>query len=154
MNSTAVFLKIMSNFPNRAGTFFVEREVARSMRNLHRGTFMQDTIQCPNCGHEIAVSETLTAQIHQHLRQEFDAESRRKDNDIANRADELRQREQNLEASRQAMEQEITARLAQEESQLIQRAQVKAKESLALEFGDLQSQLAEAQQKLGDCAAG
>jgi hypothetical protein len=132
--------KILSNFPNRAGTFFAERGC--SIRaDPHRGIPMQGTIQCPSCGCEIAVSETLTAQINHHLRQEFDAESRRKDNDIAKRVDEIRQREQILEASRQAMEQEIIARVGQERNHLLQEAQANAKKSVSIEMHDLQEQL-------------
>jgi len=102
---------------------------------------MQDTIHCPSCGCEIAVSETLTAQITQHLRQELDVESRRKESDIAIRVDELQKREQNLEVSRQAMENEIVARVALERSQLLEEAKANAKESVSIEMHDLEEQL-------------
>lgn len=102
---------------------------------------MQDTIQCPSCGCEIAVSETLTAQITQRLRQDFDAESRRRDSDIAKRVEEIRQREQLLESSRQAMDQEIIDRVAQERNNLLQEAQAYAKQSVSLEMHDLEEQL-------------
>ena len=102
---------------------------------------MQDTIQCPSCGCEIAVSETLTAQITQHLRQDFDAEARRKDSNIATRVEEIRQREQLLDTSRQAMEQEIITRIAQERKNLLQEAQANAKQSVAIEVHDLEEQL-------------
>ena len=102
-----------------------------------------DTLLCPNCGTAIEVSTALSAQLREHLRKEYEIEVRRKEADIARRAEALCEQEQ-------ALEQEITRRLAQEEPQLIQQAQLKAKESLAVEFGDLQNQLVETKQKLGD----
>ncbi len=75
---------------------------------------MADTLLCPKCGLEIEVSTTLSAQLRDHLRKEYEGEAQRN------------------------------------EAQLIQQAQLKAKESLAREFGDLESQLAETKQKLGD----
>ena len=110
---------------------------------------MIDTLLCPNCGTEIEVSTVLSAQLREHLRKEYEIEVRRKEADIAKRGDALGEQERVLAHQQQTLEQEITRRLAQEESQLLQQAQVKAKESLALEFGDLQSQLDETKQKLG-----
>ncbi len=51
---------------------------------------MADIIICPSCGSEIAVSETLTAQIRQHLRLEFDKQARRKDEDVEKRLEDIR----------------------------------------------------------------
>ena len=111
---------------------------------------MQDIIYCPSCGCEITVSETLTAQIRHNVRQELDAEVRRKDCDLAKRLDELRHREKALENSRTAMEQEIAGRVAHEQSRLAQEAKVKAQESVAGELRDIQEQLATAKTQLTD----
>ena len=85
----------------------------------------------------------ISAQLREHLRRELEIDVRRQEADIAKRAESLRDQEQSLE-------QEISRRLAQQEAQLIQQAQLKAKESLAVEFGDLQNQLIETKQKLGN----
>src|SRR6266436_630812 len=102
---------------------------------------MTDTIICPRCGSEIAVSETLAAQIRQHLRLEFDQETRRKDKDLEKRLEDIREQERELEASRASMEQQVSARIAQEQTRLREEARVKAEQSVALEIGDLQGQL-------------
>jgi hypothetical protein len=109
---------------------------------------MMDTIICPSCGAEIAVSETLATQIRQHLRLEFDLEARRRDRDIQNRLEEIRQKERELEASRESLEHQVSARIAQEQTRLMEAARVKVEQSSALEFQDLERQLADANNKI------
>jgi hypothetical protein len=109
---------------------------------------MTDTILCPSCGSEIAVSETLAAQIRQHLRLEFDQETRRKDKDLEKRLEDIRQQEGEIEASRESMEQEVSSRVAQEQTRLAKEARVKAEQCVALEIRDLEGQLTEAKDKI------
>lgn len=109
---------------------------------------MTDTIVCPSCGSEIAVSETLAAQIRQHLRLEFDQEAKRKDKDLEKRLEDIRQQEQELKASRESMELEVSARILKEQTRLAEEARVKAEESVTLEMRDLQGQLNEARDKI------
>jgi hypothetical protein len=111
---------------------------------------MQDLIHCPSCGCEITVSETLTAQIRQNLRQELDTEVKRKDSDLAKRSDELRHREKALEESHAAIEKEVAGRVAHEQHRLAQEAKVKAQESVAAELRDIQEQLTKARTQLTD----
>jgi hypothetical protein len=111
---------------------------------------MTDTIVCPSCGSEIAVSATLATQIRQHLRQEFDREARLKDHDLARRLEAIQQQALQLEASRQSIEQEVSSRVAQEQSRLAQEAQAKAHESVALEIQDLEERLTQATDKIAE----
>ena len=111
---------------------------------------MQDIIHCPSCGREITVSETLTAQIRQHLREELDAEVKKKDGDLARRVDELRHREKTLEEARGAVEKEIADRVAQERNRLAQEAKAQAQESATAELHNLQEQLSAARTQLMD----
>ena len=109
---------------------------------------MTDTIICPNCGSEIPVSETLTVQIRQHLRRELDQEQKQKEANLAERLEGIRQKELQLETSRLALEQEVSTRVAKEQTHLAEEARTKAMESVALEVADLEAQLSEAQDKL------
>jgi hypothetical protein len=109
---------------------------------------MTDKIICPGCGCEIAVSETLAAQIRQHLRQELDEEARRRDHDLAKRLQDIREQERRLGAARQSIDDEVATRVAKAQSRLAEEALAKARESLALEIGDLQGQLTEAREKV------
>jgi hypothetical protein len=84
-----------------------------------------ETLLCPKCGTHIEVATALAAQLRKDI-----------EGDIA-------KREANLEH-------EVARRLSTEKTQLQQHADAKAKETLAVEFGDLQTQLAETKTKLGE----
>lgn len=109
---------------------------------------MTDTIICPSCGSEIAVSATLATQIRQNLRLEFDQAARRKDKDLEKRLEDLRQQEREIKASRESMEQEVSNRIAQEQGRLMEEARIKAEQSAALEIAHLEGELTEARDKI------
>src|SRR5882724_8059647 len=111
---------------------------------------MADSLLCPKCGCQIEVSTVLASQIREHLQREHDAESRRRDADASEREKKLREREQALEGRRNDLEIELARRVTEEKTQLFKQAEVKAKESLAVEFGDMQNELAEMKRKLDD----
>lgn len=111
---------------------------------------MTDTIRCPNCKVEIEVSAVLADQLRGQLRKEFEAQARRKDEEVTKREGNLRTREQALEASRQSLEQQLAERLAQEQPRLLLEAETKAKAAIALEVHDLTDQLTQAKTKLGE----
>jgi hypothetical protein len=85
-----------------------------------------DTIDCPNCGHAIPVTEVLSHQIAERARAESTAE-------IAE-----------LQSLLARKEQEAKARLATEIKKAEQLAREKASASVNLEIQDLKNQLAEA----------
>src|SRR5438067_727007 len=109
---------------------------------------MADSLLCPKCGSQIEVSTVLASQIRDHLRREYEAESRRKDAAVGERENKLWEREQALDAQQNNLEIEVARRLSEEKMQLFKQAEVKAKESLAVEFGDLQNENAEMKRKL------
>jgi hypothetical protein len=109
---------------------------------------MSDRITCPSCGFEIAVSETLAAQIRQQLRQEIDVETQRKSTELAKRQDTVRQKEELLEAARLSLEQDVANRVAQAQERLLHEAEIKANQAVSLEIQDLEEQLATAKGRL------
>jgi len=110
---------------------------------------MSQSILCPNCRFQIEVSDALSTQLREQLRKEFEAEARRKELALAKQEEALHQREQALEASRCSMDNELSARLVQEQERLQMEAKIKAEEMIALDLQDLRAQLAEAGEKLG-----
>jgi len=114
---------------------------------------MAQSIVCPNCRFEIEVSDALSTQLRQQLRSEFEAEGRRKENDFLRREEGLRHRQQELDASRQSLEQEVVNRVAQERSHILQEAENHARETLCAEINDLQAQITDGKQKLADAQA-
>lgn len=109
---------------------------------------MPDTIICPNCKYEIEVTEVLSSQLRDQLRKEYEAELRRKEQDFAAKAEEIRQRELALQKSRESLEVELQTRLSQERARVAQEALLKAREAVALELSERDAALSEAKAKL------
>jgi len=59
----------------------------------------EQTIRCPKCGHEIPLTEAFTHQIEERLREQFEADSKRKEKEYAVA---LKAKEQELEAALKA----------------------------------------------------
>lgn len=109
---------------------------------------MPDTIICPKCKYEIEVTEVLSSQLRDQLRKEYEAEARKKDQEFQAKAEDLRRREQAVEASKQAVDAEVQTRLAKERAKVDQDAMTKAKEAVAVEIRDKDLQLSQAKTKL------
>ena len=108
---------------------------------------MSNLLMCPNCNHEIEVSAVLAAQLREQLRKEYEADARRKDTELNKREESLCQQEHDIQLRGEALEQEVQKRLTEEKAHLLQEAEDKAKESLALQIDDLREQLTEANEK-------
>lgn len=82
------------------------------------------TIICPYCNKKILLSKALTGQIEEKLRQDFEAEAKKREKDIE------RKYEEKFAAERK-------------------RAEKKARESLAVELAELRQQVSEKDEELG-----
>lgn len=109
---------------------------------------MPNTIICPNCQTEIEVSKALASQVRDELRKDYEAEARRREQELAAREGSLKQREAAVATAKQAVDHEVAARLGKEREHLSQEAMAKARESVTLELKDKDQELAEAKAKL------
>ncbi|MCA9078081.1 MAG: DUF2130 domain-containing protein [Planctomycetaceae bacterium] len=116
---------------------------------------MSDTIICPNCQVDIEVTEAISAQLRAQLKQQFDAETRKRDSEFAQREaaltesrKELLKAQQELEQSREAIDEQVSTRLAEERKRIAAEALAKAQESVGTELKDAQAQLGDLKQKL------
>ncbi len=91
-------------------------------------------ITCARCGNEIPLTEAITRQIEDRLRQNFDAEARAKE----------KQFEQTLALKEESLRQE----LAQERVKITREAKKRAQDEVSLEFADMKEQLAEQSENL------
>lgn len=107
-----------------------------------------DTIICPNCKAEVEVTEVLAAQLRADIQRQFDAEKLKQNELVAKQEADLRKRETALTAAQQSIDAEVQQRLIAERGKLSEEATKKARESLSLEFQDMQAQLTETQGKL------
>ncbi|MCA9112093.1 MAG: DUF2130 domain-containing protein [Planctomycetaceae bacterium] len=116
---------------------------------------MSDTIICPNCQVNIEVTEAISAQLRAQLKQQFDAETRKRDQEFAQREaslkesrQELLQARHELEQSREAIDEQVASRLAEERKRIAAEALTKAQESIGTELKDAREQLGDLKQKL------
>ena len=99
-----------------------------------------DSIQCPNCGHAIPVSEVLSHQIAERARAELGAEIAKLKSSLARKEQDIKERESNLDEAVKARVATLTAGIEQE-------ARAKARGSVSTEIADLKNQLAETSQQ-------
>jgi len=109
---------------------------------------MSDTIICPNCKTEIEISEALSSQLSEKLRNEFQAEKECHEKEITKRLANLGKREEAIKSSEKAVERQVQVRLIKERQRLEQQAEKKAKEKNALELRDKEAQLQQVNAKL------
>jgi hypothetical protein len=99
-----------------------------------------DSIECPNCGHAIPVSEVLSHQIAERARAESNAEIAKLKNSLVRKEQEIRDRESKVDEA-------VKARVAALTAEIQREAREKARGSVSTEIADLKNQLAEASQQ-------
>jgi hypothetical protein len=109
---------------------------------------VSDSVICPQCQHEIEVTEVLSAQLRGQLQKEFDAQLRRKDSDFEKREREIAKAREEVARAQQDIGRRVSEQLAKERKQLEGDLLVKAREQVAVELRDRDQQLAETSEKL------
>ncbi|HPD47549.1 MAG TPA: DUF2130 domain-containing protein [Anaerohalosphaeraceae bacterium] len=107
-----------------------------------------ETIKCPECGAEIALSEALTGQIEASLKARYEAEAVRKEKELAAQLKVVHEKEKQLEQKREAIEAEVAERLKSEKKKLGEEALVKARAEEAERRKALEGELAQMNEKL------
>src|SRR5947207_11051606 len=93
-----------------------------------------DSIECPNCGHAIPVSEVLSHQIAERARAESSAEIAKLKNSLAHKEQDIQERESKLDEAVKARVTALTAGIERD-------AREKARGSVSTEISDLKNQL-------------
>jgi hypothetical protein len=105
-------------------------------------------LRCPNCNHEIRLTESLAAPLLAETRQRFREQLASKDAEVARKSDELRQQRELLNRERETLDDQVKQRLAAERSQLIAAEGKKAREAAAAELKAKADETAELRQAL------
>ena len=108
------------------------------------------TITCPHCGKEIPLTETLSHQIKEALRKEFELKAREKESALAKREKFLAAEMEKLEDSRKVIDQQVSQKLQAERAKLKQEARKEVEDTIRVELKDLQEQNSEKEKKLAD----
>jgi len=93
----------------------------------------EPTLNCPNCNHEIKLTESLAAPLIEETRRRFQEQLASKDAEVARKTEALRQEREQLEKSREQIEDQIKQRMAAERSQIAALEAKKAREAVAAE---------------------
>jgi hypothetical protein len=99
-----------------------------------------DSIECPNCGHAIPVSEVLSHQIAERARAESSVEIAKLKNSLARKEQEIEERESKVDEA-------VKTRVAALTAEIEREARQKARVSVSTEVADLKNQLAEISQQ-------
>jgi hypothetical protein len=112
------------------------------------GAAHEPTLHCPNCNHEIRLTESLAAPLLEETRQRFQEQLASKDAEVARKSEELRQQQEQLRKDRESVDDQVKQRLAAERSQLVAAEGKKAREAAAAELKAKTDETAELRQAL------
>jgi hypothetical protein len=117
----------------------------------------EPTIVCPNCQIEIKLTESLAAPLLEVTRRSYEQKLARTEAEFAKRQALLNEREDEIAKAREAVDEQVATRLAQELAKLAADEARKAKLAMALEFDqkakenlELQELLAQREVKLAE----
>jgi hypothetical protein len=112
------------------------------------GAAHEPTLTCPNCNHEIRLTESLAAPLLAETRQRFQEQLASKDAEVARKSDELRKQREQLDQERETIDDQVKQRLATERSQVVATEAKKAREAAAAELQAKENEAAELRQML------
>ncbi len=112
-----------------------------SLKATGAGASQEPTLHCPNCNHEIKLTESLAAPLLEETRERFNEQLAAKDAEVARRTEALRKEQDAVAKAREQIEDQVGQRLTAERSQLVATEAKKAREAVA---GHLQAKEAEA----------
>lgn len=98
------------------------------------------TIKCPYCSRDIPLTETLSSQIKEGVRKEFEERARARELELKKREDALTGKSRELDEAKRSIEESLARRLAVEKAKLVESAQKKAKEELLVELKNLKDE--------------
>lgn len=103
------------------------------------------TITCPNCSHEIPLTESLAAPLIAETKRQAEAAAAKKDREIAAREASLREQASALETARASVEATVAEKLTAERQRIVGEEAAKAKQRAAADLEEKAKALAELQ---------
>ncbi len=101
----------------------------------------EQVVVCPNCKHEIKLTEAISAPVVERLRKQFEAEARKKGEELARRERALTARSAEIEKAKESVEAQVAEQLKSERQRVVKEEAKKASDALAAEMTDLRQQL-------------
>ncbi|SFK10462.1 DUF2130 domain-containing protein [Bradyrhizobium sp. Gha] len=107
------------------------------------GASHEATLHCPNCNHEIRLTESLAAPLLAETRQRFQQQLATKDAEMERKTEALRLEREQVAKDREQIEDHIAKRLTAERAQLVVAESKKAREAAAVELQAKEAEVAE-----------
>jgi hypothetical protein len=114
-----------------------------SFKATAAGASHEPTLHCPNCNHEIRLTESLAAPLLAETRQRFQQQLASKDAEIERKIEVLRLEREQLVKDREQIEDQVAKRLTAERAQLVATESKKAREAAAAELQAKEAEAAE-----------
>ncbi|WP_050631508.1 DUF2130 domain-containing protein [Bradyrhizobium viridifuturi] len=107
------------------------------------GASHEPTLHCPNCNHEIRLTESLAAPLLAETRQRFQQQLAGKDAEMERKTEALRLEREQVAKDREQIEDHVAKRLTAERAQLVAAESKKAREAAAAELQAKEAETAE-----------
>jgi hypothetical protein len=114
-----------------------------SFKATAAGASHEPTLHCPNCNHEIRLTESLAAPLLAETRQRFQQQLASKDAEMERKTEALRLEREQVSKDREQIEDQVTQRLTAERAQLVATESRKAREAAAAELQAKEAEAAE-----------
>ena len=114
-----------------------------SFKATAAGASHEPTLHCPNCNHEIRLTESLAAPLLAETRQRFQQQLASKDAEMERKTEALRLEREQLSKDREQIEDQVTKRLTAERAQLVATESKKAQKAAAAELQAKEAEAAE-----------
>jgi hypothetical protein len=102
----------------------------------------EPTITCPNCRHEIKLTESLAAPLIEATKRQFDQRMAQKEAEVGQREAAMREKQAALAKDREAIDEQVAAKLKAERAAVTAAEAKKAREAVADEIARAQQEKA------------
>jgi hypothetical protein len=111
-----------------------------NLKTSHASFAHEPTLNCPNCNHEIRLTESLAAPLIEETRRRFQEQIANKDAEVARNLDLVREEREELAKAREQVDDQVAQKLAAGRAQMIATEAKKARDAV---LADLQAKEAE-----------
>ena len=106
----------------------------------------EPTIICPNCQHELKLTESLAAPLIQQTRHDFEQRIAQKDREIAERESSVREQVESVEKSKASISEQVAAQVKVERELIVTEEAKKARMALGADLDHRAKEIAELQE--------
>ncbi len=113
---------------------------------------MNNSLACPNCNHEIELTELMRTQVASQIRGKLDAEAAVRERELEKQRDEVKRQQLQLDQERAAVAEQVRSQIELARTKLLadakKEAQKNAQDAVAVELADRDERLKELTQSL------